>query len=110
VDYIVYSPNSGLTDFAPYTRLKAVLSLWAGVERIVANPTLAVPLARMVDESLTEGMVEWVTGHALRHHLGIDHCLAHQAGAWVRHVPPLARERPVTVLGLGELGRACAFR
>jgi glyoxylate/hydroxypyruvate reductase A len=53
-------------------------------------------------------MVEWVAGHALRHHLGIDHCLAHQTGDWVRHVPPLARDRPVTVLGLGALGRACA--
>jgi len=108
VDYIVYAPNSDVQDFAPYTRLKAVLNLWAGVEDVVDNPTLTVPLARMVDPGLTEGMLDWVTGHVLRHHLGIDHCLAHQAGAWVRHVPPLARDRPVTVLGLGELGRACA--
>mgnify|MGYP001824174235 CR=1 FL=1 len=108
VDYIVYAPNSDVQDFAPYTRLKAVLNLWAGVEDVVGNPTLKVPLARMVDPGLTEGMVEWVTGQVLRHHLGIDHALAHQAGAWVPHVPPLARNRPVTMLGLGELGRACA--
>lgn len=108
VDYVVYAPNSDIQDFTPYTRLKAVLSLWAGVEDVVENRTLTVPLARMVDPGLTEGMVEWVTGHVLRHHLNIDHCLAHQAGDWVRHVPPLARNRPVTVLGLGELGRACA--
>ena len=108
VDYIVYAPNSDVQDFTPYTRLRAVLNLWAGVEDVVDNPTLTVPLARMVDPGLTEGMVEWVTGHVLRHHLGIDHCLAHQGGAWVRHVPPLARDRPVTVLGLGELGGACA--
>jgi len=62
----------------------------------------------MVDRGLTEGMVEWVTGHVLRHHLNIDHTLAHQAGAWVRHIPPLARHRPVTMLGLGTLGQACA--
>jgi glyoxylate/hydroxypyruvate reductase A len=108
VDYIVYAPNSDIQDFTPYTRLKAVLNLWAGVEDVVGNPTLRVPLARMVDQGLTEGMVEWVTGHVLRHHLGIDHCLAHQAGAWVRHVPPLARSRSVTLLGLGVLGSACA--
>ncbi len=108
VDYIVYAPNSDIRDFTPYTRLKAVLNLWAGVENVVGNPTLKVPLARMVDAGLTEGMVEWVTGHVLRHHLHIDHCLAHQSGDWVRRVPPLARQRPVTVLGLGELGRACA--
>ena len=108
VDYIVYAPNSDVQDFAPYTRLKAVLNLWAGVEDVVGNPTLKVPLARMVDPGLTEGMVEWVTGHVLRHHLAIDHSLGHQAGTWVPHVPPLARNRPVTMLGLGELGSACA--
>ena len=108
VDYVVYAPSSEVQDFSPYTRLKAVLTLWAGVEDVVGNPTLHAPLARMVDPGLTEGMVEWVVGHVLRHHLGIDHCLAHQGGQWVRHVPPLARDRPVTVLGLGALGGACA--
>jgi glyoxylate/hydroxypyruvate reductase A len=108
VDYIVYAPGSGLEDFRPYTRCKAVLNLWAGVENVVGNETLTLPLSRMVDPGLTEGMVEWVTGHVLRHHLGIDHCLAHQSGEWVRHIPPLARERRVGVLGLGELGSACA--
>ncbi|MEM1429416.1 MAG: glyoxylate/hydroxypyruvate reductase A [Pseudomonadota bacterium] len=108
VDYIVYAPNSDVQDFTPYTRLKAVLNLWAGVEDVVGNTTLKVPLVRMVDPGLTEGMVEWVVGHVLRHHLNIDHCLAYQSGAWVRHIPPLAQHRRVTILGLGELGRACA--
>ena len=44
-----------MADFTPFTRLKAVLSLWAGVERIVGNPTLTVPLCRMVDPGLTRG-------------------------------------------------------
>ena len=69
IDYIVYAPNSEVQDFTPYTRLKAVLGLWAGVEDVVGNRTIKVPLARMVDAGLTEGMVEWVTGHVLRHHL-----------------------------------------
>ncbi|MDJ1007613.1 MAG: glyoxylate/hydroxypyruvate reductase A [Paracoccaceae bacterium] len=107
VDYIVYAPNSDVQDFTPYTRLKAVLNLWAGVEHVAPNPTLKVPLARMVDAGLTEGMVEWVAGHVLRHHLGIDACVALQDGVWRRHVPPLARERRVGLLGLGELGAAC---
>lgn len=108
IDYIVYAPNSTVQDFSPYTRLKAVLSLWAGVEGIVGNQTLRVPLARMVDSGLTEGMVEWVLGQVLRHHLGLDEVLARQDGEWVQNVPPLARHRPVTVLGLGALGAACA--
>ena len=108
VDYIVYAPNSDVQDFTPFTRLKAVLNLWAGVEAIVDNPTLTVPLARMVDPALTQGMVEWVTGHTLRHHLGMDAHIHAQPGDWNNVAPPVAWDRKVTLLGLGELGRACA--
>jgi glyoxylate/hydroxypyruvate reductase A len=108
VDYIIFAPHDGLTDFAPFTRTKAVLSLWAGVESIVSNPTLTQPLTRMVNPSLSQGMVEWVTGHVLRHHLGMDRHILTQNGTWDQTVPPLAQERRVTVLGLGALGAACA--
>lgn len=108
VDYIIYAPNSTVQDFTPYTRCKAVLNLWAGVENITGNATLTQPLARMVDYGLTQGMVEWVTGHTLRHHLGMDTHIMGQNGVWRTHVPPLAEDRRVTVLGLGELGLACA--
>lgn len=108
VDYIVHAPNGAVQDFGPYTRLKAVLSLWAGVEGIVGNPTLSVPLARMVDHGLTRGMVEWVAGHVLRHHLGIDAHIRGLDGDWRKDIPPLAPDRGVTVLGLGELGGAVA--
>ena len=107
IDWIVYAPDSPLQDFRPYLRLKGVLNLWAGVEDVEGNRTLAAPLARMVDPSLTRGMVEWVTGHVLRHHLGMD---AHIAGRadWDAPAPPLAAERPVAMLGMGVLGSACA--
>ena len=108
VDYIVYAPSSPLQDFTPYTRTKAVLNLWAGVERITGNPTLTQPLTRMVDPGLTEGMVEWVTGHTLRHHLGMDRHIVNPGHVWDPTCPPLARERPVTILGMGALGSACA--
>lgn len=108
VDYIVYAPNSNLQDFAPYTRAKAVLNLWAGVEAIVGNPTLHLPLARMVDPALTQGMIEWVTGHILRLHLGMDAHINATPGMWVPVPPPLAFDTRVTILGLGELGAACA--
>jgi len=108
VDYIVYAPSAPLQDFSPFTRTKAVLSLWAGVERIVGNQTLTQPLCRMVDPALTEGMVEWVVGHALRHHLGMDRHIVNPGHVWDQTCPPLARERPVAMLGLGELGLACA--
>jgi glyoxylate/hydroxypyruvate reductase len=108
VDYIIYAPNSKVQDFTPYTRLKAVLSLWAGVETVVGNKTLTVPLARMVDHGLKQGMMEWVTGHTLRHHLAMDTHITEQNGTWTPTVPPLAQNRSVCVFGLGELGRTCA--
>ncbi|MFN7003653.1 MAG: 2-hydroxyacid dehydrogenase [Roseinatronobacter sp.] len=108
VDFIIYAPANPLQDFTPFTRCKAVLSLWAGVERIVGNPTLTQPLARMVDPDLTQGMVEYVTGHVLRHHLGMDAHIHAQPGQWDAVPPPLARERIVGFLGLGALGQACA--
>ncbi len=108
VDYIVYAPNGAVQDFRPFTNCKAVLNLWAGVEDVVGNPTLTQPLARMVDEGLTEGMVEWVTGHVLRHHLDIDRYIHGQDGVWRTGAPPLARDRRVGMLGLGALGRAAA--
>lgn len=108
VDYIVYAPNSEVKDFTPFTRAKAVLNLWAGVEVIVGNPTLHLPLARMVDPALTQGMVEWVTGHILRLHLGMDAHINATPGTWAPKAPPLSFDTRVTVLGLGELGAACA--
>ena len=109
VDYIIYAPSSPLQDFSPYTKLKAVLNLWAGVEEVTNNKTLKVPLARMVDSGLTDGMVEWVTGHTLRHHLGIDKHIHGQDGIWRSYVPPLAKDRVITILGLGTLGTACGI-
>ncbi|GGX42366.1 glyoxylate/hydroxypyruvate reductase A [Tateyamaria omphalii] len=108
VDYIVYAPNSEVKDFTPFTRAKAVLNLWAGVEAIVGNPTLHLPLARMVDPALTQGMIEWVTGHILRLHLGMDAHINAAPGTWEPNAPPLSFDTRVTVLGLGELGAACA--
>lgn len=108
VDYIVYAPNGDLRDFAPFTRTRAVLSLWAGVESIASNKSLTQPLTRMVDAGLEEGMVEWVCGHTLRYHLGMDGQIVNPFQEWAPKPPPLARNRRVSILGLGALGQACA--
>lgn len=109
VDYIIHATGGPVTDFAPFTHARAVLSLWAGVEKIVGNTTLTQPLCRMVDDGLRQGMVEWVVGHVLRAHLGMDRYVCQKPSNWEQHVPPLATERSVTVLGLGELGAAAAL-
>ena len=112
VDYIIYSPNGPFNDFSIFPNVKAVLSLWAGVETIVSNATLTQPLCRMVDEGLTNGMVEYIVGHTLRYHLGLDQQISQQDGIW-RHdtmIPALANERNIGVIGLGSLGLACAHQ
>ncbi len=110
VDYIVFSPGGTVSDFTPYVRARAVMNLWAGVEKVVGNATLTQPLTRMVDPAMTDSMVEYVTAHVLRHHLGIDPYIHGTRGDWAGNVAsvPLARERQVTILGMGELGQAAA--
>lgn len=109
VKYLIVANGGDVSDFAPFTGVKAVLNLWAGVERLVGNESLTQPLCRMVDPAMTESMVEYVTGHVLRHHLGIDRHILNTDHAWCPETAPgPARARRVTVLGLGELGSACA--
>lgn len=107
VDYIVFTPNGLIADFSPYINARAALSLWAGVDKVLGNTTLTMPLVRMVDPGQREGMVEYVTAQVLRHHLGLDRHLGSMVG-WDQVAPKLARNRTVTILGLGELGGACA--
>ncbi|MBQ4825193.1 glyoxylate/hydroxypyruvate reductase A [Leisingera sp. HS039] len=108
VDYIVFAPSGPISDFTRFDRLKAVLSLWAGVEKVVPAVPASVPLTRMVDSGLEQGMTEWVVGHTLRYHLGMDAHILGQNGQWEPKAPPLAKDRHVTVLGLGALGTASA--
>jgi len=113
IDYLVYNYDSGLTDFAPFGRLRAILNTWAGVETVVGKLDWPadVPFCRMVEPGLTEGMVEYFTGHTMRYHLDIDRALADSAAAhWQQWTPALARDRVVGVLGLGALGKATAER
>lgn len=110
VRYLVFAPNGPVTDYTPFTALRAMFSLWAGVEQALAIPTLPrdVPLCRMVEPGLTWGMRDYVVAHVMRHHMDLDGVLAWHGRGWSEPVPPLARDRRVGVLGLGELGGACA--
>lgn len=109
VDYIVYAPDRDDEDLSPYTGVKLIQSLWAGPDKLLQNPTLTQPLARMVDPGMTRGMVEFVTGHILYHHLHTQEFQTMPATEWRWDWgPPLACERTVVFLGVGELGMACA--
>ena len=87
--------------------LELVLSLNAGVEYLLAlgEVPLNVPIIRMVDPGLVEGMAEWVAAQVLAWHRNLFvYDRQQRAGTWVQHPELMARERTVTVLGAGALG------
>src|SRR5262252_4365426 len=62
-----WKPPPGLLATLP--NLKAIFSLGAGVDHLLADPALPdVPIARIVDPDLTMRMREYVTLHVLLHH------------------------------------------
>tara|TARA_B100000963_G_C22574488_1_gene647723 strand:- start:89 stop:1039 length:951 start_codon:yes stop_codon:yes gene_type:complete len=115
VHFIIYSPTQKngkkvKWDFSSYKNLKAVLSLYAGIEDIVRNETLKCPLIKMIDNhGLTNSMIEWCLAHTLRLHLDIDKHILGQDGFWRHKIkPPISKERTVGILGLGALGKPVA--
>ena len=111
VDYLIYNVDGGIRDFAPFTRLRAILNTWAGVEAVVGHLDWPshIPFTRMVEPGMTQGMAEYFTGHAMRYHLDIDRFVTDSAkGRWQKWSPPLTSMRTVGILGLGELGQATA--
>lgn len=110
IDYaFVWKYPPGLLASLP--ALKGVFSLGAGVESIIADPTIPahLPVVRMVDPGLAAGMNEFVLMRVLHYHRQMPQHEANQrARRWERLVPPLAADRRVGILGLGQLGGMCA--
>jgi glyoxylate/hydroxypyruvate reductase len=88
-------------------RLKAIFSLGAGVDHVLADPSLPdVPVVRIVDPDLTMRMTEYVVLHVLMHHRRQRRYDAQQrARIWREHAQPPASAVAVGVMGLGVLGR-----
>jgi phosphoglycerate dehydrogenase-like enzyme len=94
-----------------YPSLRAILSLGAGVNHILDDPDLPpdVPIARIVDPGLAAGMAEYAALAVLRYHRNFDAYERFQRErSWTRLPIPITGERRVGVLGLGEIGAACA--
>lgn len=107
---LVWRPPPG--ELTRYPKLRAILSLGAGIDGLIADPDLPdVPIARMVDPSLTRTMTEYVLLAVLRHHREFDRFeRAQRAREWAYAFPPQAADRRVGIMGLGELGAAAARR
>lgn len=105
---LVWLPPPGLLAGLP--NLRAILSLGAGVDSLLADPTLPdLPLCRMVDPSMTAGMAELVLTLALSYHRRLDLYDAQQhRRLWRMVLPQPASATRVGIMGLGELGGAAA--
>lgn len=96
-----------------YPQLGLIQSLWAGVDRLLADPTLPVqvPLARMVDPAMNEAMAETALWAVLSLQRRFFDYIAQQRQAhWQPHPQRRADELRVGVLGLGQMGQTVARR
>ena len=108
---IVANPPPGQLQGLP--RLRLIQSLWAGVDRLLADATLpaGVPIARMVDPAMNAAMAETALWATLALHRGFfSYARQQQQGLWQQHAQRRADELPVLVLGLGQMGAAVVRR
>jgi len=107
---VVANPPAGLLHGLPNLRL--IQSLWAGVDRLLSDPSLPdVPVARMVDPTMSAAMAETALWATLSLHRGFyDYARQQRACAWRQLPQRRADEIQVTLLGMGQMGRTCAQR
>lgn len=106
---LVWKPPLGM--LAKFPNLKAILSLGAGVDHIFNDPDLPpnVPIARVVDDRLTAGMVEYGLAAILSAHRRFPHYAQNQKnGDWQMLNQRTAGETCIGILGLGVMGTALA--
>ncbi|MCU0906131.1 MAG: glyoxylate/hydroxypyruvate reductase A [Rhodobacteraceae bacterium] len=99
---VVGKPDPGVIARVP--GLELVLSLNAGVDHLLKGDEIpaGVPIVRMVDPAMTEGMSDWVLAVVLSWHRNL--ALYRADATWTRRNEVLSRDRIVTVLGAGTLG------
>jgi glyoxylate/hydroxypyruvate reductase A len=96
-------------DLVHYPNLEAVFCIGAGVDQFVnASLPAGTKLIRMVDESITRMVVEYVLMAVLSLHRNLHVYIDHQRRrVWREVIPqPQSADRRVSVLGMGVLGEA----
>jgi glyoxylate/hydroxypyruvate reductase len=105
IDYaLVYQPPPGLLASLP--NLKAIFSIWAGVDHLASDPELPrVPVIRMVERCMTASMTAHVVQQVLDLHTqALDYRAQQAARLWQQLDLKAPWERRVGILGLGTLG------
>jgi glyoxylate/hydroxypyruvate reductase A len=106
---VVANPSPGSLRGLPGLRL--IQSLWAGVDRLLVDPTLpaGVPIARMVDPAMNAAMAETALWATLALHRGFfANALAQRSALWQQQAQRRTGALQVLVLGLGQMGQAAA--
>jgi glyoxylate/hydroxypyruvate reductase A len=115
VDEIEYCaawlPPPGVVKSLP--NLKVIMSLGAGVDAILKDPTLpeSVPIVRVNDPDLTGRMTEYIVLHVLMHHRQQRRIDENQRKkVWDSFPTHAARDLSVGIMGLGVMGVDSALR
>lgn len=93
-----------------FPKLKAIHSLGAGVDHLITDPSipLHLPIARIVDEQLTEGMRRYVLMAVLNIHKNLLFHFRQQAKRSWSGLAMAETPLQIGVLGMGTLGEAVA--
>ena len=105
----VWKPPAGL--LAQLPKLDVIVNLGAGVDAILADPTIPkhIPIIRALDPNITMRMTEWVVLQVLYHHRQMPAYLAQQRKRVWRDLPQKAASAvTVGIMGAGALGQSAA--
>jgi glyoxylate/hydroxypyruvate reductase A len=97
--------------FEHYPNLQAVCSIAAGVDNIIACPSLRpdIDVIRVVDPAQAQLMSGFVTWHVIWHQRRFRSYLDQQRNrVWQRIPQRAAQDVPVAILGYGEIGQRVA--
>lgn len=111
VEAAVVWTSHDMAELRRYPNLRLVVSMGAGVDHLLRppGPPPGVPVARLKDARLTQGMTEWVLLNVLRfHRQDLEYRALQAARRWEELPAPDTASRRVGILGLGELGGAAA--
>ena len=111
IEAAVVWTSHDMAELRRYPNLRLIVSMGAGVDHLLRppGPPPGVPVARLKDARLTQGMTEWAVLNVLRfHRQDLEYRALQAERRWEELPAPETSSRRVGILGLGELGGAAA--